>query len=244
MGEFRNTRGYCSGYPLHEFKGGTAMDLIELIKQRRSIRHFKPDKPSREVILQCLEAASWAPNPTSQQPWKFIVLAGDPLKSVCKAIQDNFAAAAAEKAQQPEPVLDDNIAELLQKRKQESFGGMISFLKENNVDMQAAGEGNFNFHSAPVGILFAVYPCKDQNFLKSTVAAMENFLLAAAARGLGTCWMNAVSICQEDIKEALDLSADLILVDGVSVGYPAEGSPMNQVPRSRLPIEEVTEWRE
>jgi len=91
-----------------------------------------------------------------------------------------------------------------------------------------------------MGILFATYPCKDQNFLKATIAAMQTFLLAATARGLGTCWMNAVSICQKYIKQALNLSPELILVDGVAVGYPVADSPLNQIHRHRLPVEEVT----
>ena len=58
------------------------MDIITLIKQRKSIRHFTKDVPSKEMLLTCLEAAGWAPNPTSQQPWKFIVLTGNKLKKV------------------------------------------------------------------------------------------------------------------------------------------------------------------
>ena len=75
------------------------------------------------------------------------------------------------------------MAGILKERKDRTFGEMIAFLKDNNADMQAIGRGNFIFHSAPVGILFATYPCKDQNFLKSTIAAMQTFLLAATARG-------------------------------------------------------------
>ena len=108
--------------------------------------------------------------------------------------------------------------------------------------MDEVGRGNFTFHNAPMGIIFATYPCKDQNFLKSTIAAMENFLLAATSRGMGTCWMNAVSICQEPIKKALSLSPELILVDGVAIGYANQDSPINQLPRERLPLNQVTEW--
>jgi len=36
------------------------------------------------MIEQCLEAASWAPNPTSQQPWKFIVITN---KAIIKEIE-------------------------------------------------------------------------------------------------------------------------------------------------------------
>jgi nitroreductase len=216
------------------------MDIVTGIKERKSIRHFLPELPPREIILECLEAASWAPNPTSQQPWKFIVLTGDTLKTVCRVIEDNFAEAAAKMSGHTAPAVSDSVASTLKERKDRSFGEMLSFLKGKNVDLQAIGKGNFVFHNAPMGILFATYPCKDQNFLKATIAAMQTFLLAATARGLGTCWMNAVSICQEHIKEALNLSPELILVDGVAVGYPFADSPLNQIPRHRLPVEEVT----
>ncbi len=216
------------------------MDMLTLIKERKSIRSFSPELPPREIILECLEAASWAPNPTSQQPWQFIVLTGDALQTVCRVIEENFTDAAAKMASAPAPAASDPVAQVLKERKDRSFGEMLSFLKDNNADLKAIGRGNFIFHSAPMGILFATYPCKDQNFLKSTIAAMQTFLLAATARKLGTCWMNAVSICQEYIKEALSLSPELILVDGVAVGYPAADAPLNRIPRHRLPVEEVT----
>ncbi len=220
------------------------MDFMELVKQRKSIRRFTPAVPPHSVILECLEAASWAPNPTTQQPWKFIVLSGNALQRVCGVIKENFAAAAARKAGQPAPAISRDAERMLAARKQEAFSGMMAFLKSSGVDIQAIGEGNFAFHHAPLAVLFAVYPCKDQNFFKAAVAAMQNFMLAAVSRGLGTCWMNAVSICQEQIKEALDLPVELVLVDGLAVGYPVEDSPLNRIPRHRLPVEQVTEWRE
>jgi len=212
--------------------------MIDLIKQRRSIRAFKTEIPPRALILECLEAASWAPNPTSQQPWQFIVLAGGPLQAVCHAIKENFKPAPGA---QPEPI-SPATQNMLARRKQENFFRMLAFLKEHEYDMQSAADGNFTFHGAPVGIIFGVYPCKDQNYLKATVAAMQNFMLVASSRGLGTCWMNAVSICQEHIKRELALEEELILVDGIAVGYPDPDSPINAIPRDRLPIEAVVRW--
>ena len=219
------------------------MEMLTLIKGRKSIRHFSAEALSRDLILECLEAASWAPNPTSQQPWKFIVLAGAALRTVCQVIEDNFAEASAKFAASPAPALSEEMARVFKGRKDQNFAEMLSFLKEKEVDLQAIGKGNFVFHNAPLGIIFATYPCRDQNFFKSTVTAMQTFMLAAAARGLGTCWMNAVSICQYSIKKALNLESDLILVDGIAVGYPVQKSPLNQLPRHRLPVEEVTEFR-
>jgi nitroreductase len=214
------------------------MSMIDLIQQRRSIRAYKPEMPPRELILECLEAASWAPNPTSQQPWQFIVLAGNTLQAVCRAFKENFKP-VPELQQVP---ISAPTQEVLSRRKQENFSHMLAFLKEHGYDMQSAADGNFTFHGAPMGIIFGVYPCKDQNYLKSTVAAMQNFMLAAWSRGLGSCWMNAVSICQEYVKRELKLEDELILVDGIAVGYPDPDSPINNIPRERLPVETVVRW--
>jgi nitroreductase len=214
------------------------MTMIDLIKQRRSIRAFTTQMPPRELILECLEAASWAPNPTSQQPWQFIVLTGKPLQAVCRAIKENFKPVPG-----PQQLsISAATQEVLDRRKKKHFSEMMEFLKEQKYDMQSAAEGNFIFHGAPVGIVFGVYPCKDQNYLKSTVASMQNFMLAAWSRGLGTCWMNAVSVCQEPIKRELQLEDELILIDGIAFGYPDPDSPINKIPRDRLPVEAVVRW--
>ena len=218
------------------------MSFIEIIKNRRSIRAFTTEKPPTELVLQCLEAASFAPNLSNMQAWQYLVLTGDKLAEVRSIIEETFPTAFKDKESRPAPALGEKTRSALQKRKDAELERMLSNLKAKGADMAKLAAGNFNFHNAPLGIIFATYPCKDQNFLKSTVAAMENFLLAATSKGLGTCWMNAVSICQEPIKKALNLLPELILVDGVAVGYTDEDSPINHLPRERLPIKQVTEW--
>lgn len=50
------------------------MDLLELIKTRRSIRKFKSNKIGEEVINKLIEAAMYAPSARNQQSRIFIVL--------------------------------------------------------------------------------------------------------------------------------------------------------------------------
>jgi len=50
------------------------LDLVEAIKNRRSIRSFKGDVVSEEDIYKLLEAASYAPTAGNVQPWIFIVV--------------------------------------------------------------------------------------------------------------------------------------------------------------------------
>lgn len=219
------------------------MDTRAAIRRRRSIRAFTPEMPGRDLINECLQAAAWAPNPTGQQPWKFIVLSGESLQRICRTISDSFAAAQSRRAGPP-PAVSPEIAAMLDARKQDSIAAMMEFLQTHDIDTDKLGQGNFTFHRAPLAILFCTYPCRDQNFLKAAIAAMENFMLAAVSQGLGTCWCNAVSICAQEIKEALDLHPDIILVDGIAVGFPDGDAPLNRLPRERLPLAEISVWRD
>ena len=50
------------------------MDILNLLKSRRSIRVYQ-DKPiPQDLLLQILEAGRWAPTGANLQPWHFIVI--------------------------------------------------------------------------------------------------------------------------------------------------------------------------
>ncbi len=67
------------------------MDVLDVIKSRRSIRAFERKRPPKEIIKKCLEAATWAPSATNQQPWEFIVLTGKELEKVNEITLEHFA---------------------------------------------------------------------------------------------------------------------------------------------------------
>jgi nitroreductase len=50
------------------------MDMLKLIKSRRSIRKYKEKIPSDKEIEKILEAGRWAPSGLNNQPWRFMVI--------------------------------------------------------------------------------------------------------------------------------------------------------------------------
>lgn len=48
--------------------------LLNIIKNRRTVRKFKPTPVPKEHILKILDAAHYAPTSGNQQPWKFLVI--------------------------------------------------------------------------------------------------------------------------------------------------------------------------
>ncbi len=47
---------------------------MKAIYERRSIRHFLDAPVSRELVLDALRAASWAPSGLNNQPWRFAII--------------------------------------------------------------------------------------------------------------------------------------------------------------------------
>jgi nitroreductase len=58
------------------------MDVMEVIKSRRSIRQFT-DKPiGKEALEKLLDAARWAPTASNQQRWRFVVVTSPSMKQL------------------------------------------------------------------------------------------------------------------------------------------------------------------
>ena len=56
------------------------MDLMKIIKERRSIRKYKPDQISDDDLKTLLDSARWAPSWANTQCWEFIVVQDSGIK--------------------------------------------------------------------------------------------------------------------------------------------------------------------
>ena len=56
-------------------------DVLKAIKNRRTIRRFKPNPIDEEKLRMILEAGRWAPSFSNLQPWRFIVIKDQKLKN-------------------------------------------------------------------------------------------------------------------------------------------------------------------
>ena len=50
------------------------MNLLDLIRSRRSIRKYTKEPVPDRLITEIMEAGRWAPSGTNNQPWRFVVI--------------------------------------------------------------------------------------------------------------------------------------------------------------------------
>lgn len=58
------------------------MKIEELLRSRRTINDFKPEKPPEELICNAIELARWAPNHRLTEPWRFYLLGPETAQAI------------------------------------------------------------------------------------------------------------------------------------------------------------------
>lgn len=169
------------------------MEFNTLVKARRSCRLFETSPVSEEQVSAIIEAGQWAPNPLNLQPWEFITIRDQTLKSKIRK--------AAQEARQL--VLDKGGPEWAGRYR-------ADFLEDAPVlvvvvyDPSKGGLGNF--FGQKTGAVQAASAC------------IQNMLLAAADEGLGTLWFTWFE--PETLKSVLNVPENLEIAGVIPIGVP------------------------
>jgi nitroreductase len=218
--------------------GGDGMkieELEEIIKGRRSVRRWKNQEVSEDVLVRAVEMATWAPNGGNFQGWRFRVVTN---RGLILRMADAVQSVADKIASWPEASRWKEDVERYRKntsyfrhapaciavfvRRYESVADKILAVREPS-DPEAKQIRGFR-RFAPTGI-------------QSAAAAITTLLLVFHAMGLGAVWLAAPLIAKKEIEELLSVPEGMGLVSVVAVGYPDE-SPQ----KDRKPVSEVVEF--
>lgn len=195
------------------------LTVMEAIRQRRSIRNFKPDTVPEEHVVQILEAARLAPSGSNRQPWRFIVVIDGEEKANLRKIC--FDQAFIEQAPVVFVCCADLTAYSLAQRKlrnQEFISaGVLQTLSGRFADpafremMMSIPDMDLNMYM--------------QAAIGSTFIAVEHMVLTATALGLGSCWVGAIGE-EGELNKMFSLPATMLPVAVLPVGYTAHNPPL------------------
>ena len=79
------------------------MELESAVRERRSIRKYRPDPIPKKLIEEILDIARWSPSWGNTQPWQIHVITGEPLEAFRKANVASMAAAEPLRNEIPMP---------------------------------------------------------------------------------------------------------------------------------------------
>lgn len=190
------------------------MNTLEAMQARRSIRKFRPDAVSDDLVRKIIQAGIWAPSGRNRQPWQFYVVRGERRVEMMSAMQVGME---KKRAGGEYMGSSENSARIMAEapvtlfvfntqRENQSEPLPPSDLVRNSVDVQSIG------------------------------AAIEHMCLAAVELGLGSLWICDIFVAYDELCAWLGEKHQLVAA--LSLGYPDE-SP---APRPRRAVDEVAVW--
>lgn len=171
------------------------MNYEELLIKRRSIRNYEDKAVSSDVIKQVIKESTYAPSSGNEQPWKFIVVND---KTLMKKISDEAKKNILKRIE----LNPDDYAKKYEK--------MLS------------NERYHIFYNAP-SVVFILGEKNLKNVKINCALAASYFMMSAASRGLGTCWINFATVIQSpELLNQLGITKNHDIVAPITIGYPAE----------------------
>ena len=187
------------------------MGQQEAVSLRRTVRSWSDRPVKHELISQCVAAAITAPAPHHSTPWRFIHVTS-------QQTRDRLLTTMAHRWR------DDLRAD-----------GLASSAIEERI-----GRGDILSRCPELVIPVLVfenhhdYPDERRSlaerdmFVLSVGAAVQSFMISAAAVELGTAWVSSTLFCTSDVQTVLDLPSSWQTMGAIAVGYP------EQAPQTRI----------
>ena len=208
----------------------------ELLSTTRSVR--KRLDLSRQVepelIQECLELAVQAPTGANSQQWQFVVVTDAQQRQALGAIYQKGFKLYRELTATSNPLLADRKFTREQvetlKKVRDSSVYLAEHMHEVPVQVMACIRGRVEGLSSieQAGIWGSVLP------------AVWSFMLAARARGLGTCWTTIHLYYEQEAAELLGIPYEqMTQVALIPVAYTLS---TDFKPAPRIPLESVVHW--
>ena len=184
------------------------MNIIDAIKQRRSINFFDPDRPvTEEQINELLELANLSPSSLNLQPWEVVVVT-DPARK-----------AALRKCSFDQPKVTEASATLIMIANPNAIEENVDSMVKSWVDLgyikpeaaESTRQMPFNTHGDKESIARKFFAIKNTAFFAMSV------MIAAQGLGLETHPMDGFSA--DKIKAEFGIPEDRLIPLLITVGY-------------------------
>lgn len=217
------------------------MDIFSAMQQRKSTRAYLAKEVSRRDIEEILSCAALAPSAINLQPWEFIVTYGEEKERLVRRLLK----ARLERQVRCGPGTEKPLPEKISLRAKEAMGAMEPHISAAGHDFNRfIEEGSCSFYGAPVAVIVVIDKLFPAVRYLDVGLAVSYLLLAAHAKGLGTCPIGLITAYSDDISNMLNIPDGKEILLGISLGYADENSQVNAFRTRRVNLKETVTWYE
>lgn len=217
--------------------------LLAAIRERRSVRGFKPDPVPADILQRVFELAQWAPSNCNVQPWQVYVASG--------ATRDELRRRFVEGASSGRPMTPDigflpGLEGPHRQRQVEcaqALYGAMGIARDDKLGRLRATLRNFELFDAPHVCFIGM----DRRF--GTLMALDvgmyaqTLMLALTAHGIASCAQGSMAYYPDDVRELFGIDDQTAILFGISFGYEDTQVAANQARTTRAPLAESVHFR-
>ncbi len=209
-------------------------ELLETIETAWAVRRFNDEPVTEEEIRRCLGAAIQAPSGGNIQPWQFLVVTDEAVKTriadIYRRAYDRYEATLL-RVREPLRREEDEAAFL-------KIAGSSRHLAEHMADVSALVM--FLMPSISMTLEDEDGPLDVGTAYASVYPAVQNFVLAARALGIGTTLTTVYRIYQDEVRAVCSIPERYEIVALLPLGRPRWGFGRGR----RRPLGSVTHWNQ
>lgn len=218
------------------------MEVIEAIRERRSVRAFKEAPVPKQVLEELLSIAVQAPSWANAQPWEFTVVGGSVLEELRQALVEKAASGTPTYSDIPYPEFAPPWKDRIRDNGKRLFQ-TIGIEREDREKRRWWSLQGPALFGAPNAIIFYLDRSLTTWSIFDLGLLAENVMLAALDFGLGTCAQAALVRYPDVLRRILGIPDSKMIVVGLSIGYPDWDAPANRHKSRREALDAVAEWR-
>jgi hypothetical protein len=228
---------------MHKYSPEEIATLEHVVRERRSVRGFLPQKIPDDLMQKVFETARWSPSGTNVQPWQVYVASGDTRDRIKSGLLDRVANKIHSNPDHPG---DGKLGDVWRERKRacaRALYGAMGIEWEDRAGRGVAAKRNHELFDAP----HVAFLCINEVFGKHTVADIgmyaQTLMLAMSVNGIASCAQGSLRDYPDLVRDIFKLSSDVKVLFGISFGFEDPSIPANQARTDRATVAETVQFR-
>ncbi|MBB3860926.1 nitroreductase [Novosphingobium hassiacum] len=213
-----------------------------MLKERRSVRGFRPNPVPEETLRTIFSMAQLAPSNCNVQPWLVHVVSGNAAQRLGDQLVERARAGAAPTPDVPLTMAYEGEYRSRQIDAAKALFAATGVARDDTDARFASFLRNYRFFDAPhAAFLFMPGWCGMREAADCGLYA-QSLMLAMTAHGVASCAQGALSHYADIVHDQLGVDVNMKLLFGIAFGYEDTTHPANSARTSRLPVESTTHF--
>lgn len=220
------------------------MSLAEALRERRSVRGYRPEPVPQAVLDEVFGLAQLAPSNCNIQPWKVFVASG--------AMRDELRHRMVEHVTKGDPIQPDfehlpNFEGVYRKRQVDcavELYNNMGIARDDREGRARASLRNFELFDAPHVAFIGMERQFGVTVALDVGMYIQTLMLVMTSFGIGSCAQGSMRYYPQDVRDLFGEPDSTAILCGISFGYEDQSVAANRTRVGREPLGESVRFRD